>query len=214
LVTGPSGPCAGGGMVDALASGASVRKGVGVQIPPRARTAGKSPRSGKRVETSGFRPFFRGAGTSWRRSCGSDGAAHGSPRTASYGTSPVHSSGRAAAHVVAGTGTCSVAGLSTDGECLDFADVAASVADSSAVPLHLLRTSTSSFVCSSGWSSSDVWVCPKAGEMVLQRSSRDVCSERSVDRRERRVRHLVSGDPLATGQGHELDDRGRLQAKL
>ena len=28
---------AGGGMVDALASGASVRKGVGVRIPPRAR---------------------------------------------------------------------------------------------------------------------------------------------------------------------------------
>ena len=31
-------PCASGGTADALASGASVRKGVGVQIPPRAHT--------------------------------------------------------------------------------------------------------------------------------------------------------------------------------
>ena len=29
--------CASGGMADALASGASARKGVGVQVPPRAR---------------------------------------------------------------------------------------------------------------------------------------------------------------------------------
>ena len=33
---------ASGGMADALASGASVRKDVGVQVPPRAPTAGRS----------------------------------------------------------------------------------------------------------------------------------------------------------------------------
>ena len=32
----PSGVSASGGMADALASGASVRKDVGVQVPPRA----------------------------------------------------------------------------------------------------------------------------------------------------------------------------------
>ena len=35
--------CASGGMADASASGAGVRKGVGVQVPPRARRLGRNP---------------------------------------------------------------------------------------------------------------------------------------------------------------------------
>jgi len=37
--------CASGGMADALASGASARKGVGVQVPPRARFLAATPES-------------------------------------------------------------------------------------------------------------------------------------------------------------------------
>lgn len=57
---------ASGGTADALASGASVRKGVGVQIPPRARN-GKSPglRTGallrfRRIRSLPAKPFLQG----------------------------------------------------------------------------------------------------------------------------------------------------------
>src|SRR6476620_5989897 len=53
-------PRASGGTADALASGASVRKGVGVQIPPRAHLPGEFPwTNGRSLPEWGTRPFAR-----------------------------------------------------------------------------------------------------------------------------------------------------------